>query len=218
MPSASVTATASETAAPEDSATGGAGGMGASPTSSASNGDTESGGAGGMGEMNTGGSSGAGGAGGMSGGDPDADVEITAEDFTCIADWPKVLGFRITNIMGHEDEAVAVAEAGTGKYPVGTIIQHLPTEAMVKHKDGFSPETRDWEFFLLAINSGTTMITTQGTTDITTMGNTCASCHDDATEEYDFVLNTYQADGNMLAFDFPDSMLDSQIASDPRCP
>jgi hypothetical protein len=123
-------------------------------------------------------------------------------------------------LLGQVAEAVAVAEnpAG-GTYPVGTVIQHLPTEAMVKRAAGFSPETKDWEFFLLDIASGSTTILERGTTEIETMGNTCASCHSLAPDEYDFVCTTWGAPGGGdCGFDFGESQLSTAIANDPRCP
>jgi hypothetical protein len=165
---------------------------------------------------------GAGGAG--AGGTPETptgeDFDVTAEDFTCIADWDQVLGFRITNLLGQLDEAIAVAESPTGgTYPVGTILQHLPTEAMVKRAAGFSPETKDWEFFLLDLSADGTTIAERGTTELeTSMGQTCASCHSMAPEQWDFVCNTYGNEGGGdCGFDFMDSFLDDQLATDPRC-
>jgi hypothetical protein len=149
------------------------------------------------------------------------DWEPTAEDFGCVADQEKVSGFRVTNALGEAETAasIAVAQNPAGAvFPVGTILQHLPTEAMVKRHAGFSPETKDWEFFLLNIQSGTTMITERGTTEITTMGNTCVSCHSMVPDEYDFVCNTWaDATTDDCGFDFGDAMLDQAAADDPRC-
>ncbi|HLV64463.1 MAG TPA: hypothetical protein VKY73_01565, partial [Polyangiaceae bacterium] len=164
-----------------------------------------------------------GGTAGSSGSAGDEDIDMKPEDFTCIADWDQVLGFRITNLLGHLDEALAVAESGTGTYPVGTVIQHLPTEAMVKRRAGFSPETRDWEFFVLQLGAqGEVTIQERGTTEIKTgMGQTCASCHSMAPEEFDFVCNTWGAaqgpNGPNCGFDFMDSFLNTQLAGDTRC-
>jgi hypothetical protein len=149
------------------------------------------------------------------------DLDMTADDFECISNWDKVLGFRINNLLGHLDEAKAVANSTTGgKYPVGTILQHLPTEAMVKRRTGFSPETKDWEFFLLTLGQdGTTTIAQRGTTDIkTSMGQACVECHTNVADEWDFVCNTWAAHGGgNCGFDFMDSFLDGQLATDTRC-
>lgn len=175
----------------------------------------------GAGGGGAGGASGAGMSGAAGGGGTSADdFDPQPEDFTCIADWEKVLGFRITNALGKTAEAIAVAESGTGTYPVGTILQHLPTEAMVKRRAGFSPETKDWEFFLLQLSpQGVTTIAERGTTEIeTSMGATCVSCHSLAPDEFDFVCNTWGDEGgDNCGFDFMDSFLDQQLESDTRC-
>src|SRR5690242_2053493 len=73
------------------------------------------------------------------------EVDFVAQesDFGCILDWDKVRHFYITNKLGKRDEALAVANAEGGPYPVGTIIELIPAEAMVKRRAGFSAETRD---------------------------------------------------------------------------
>jgi len=174
----------------------------------------------------TGTTTGAGGAGGTSGAGGASttggteNFDVTPEDFTCIRDWERVSGFRITNVLGETQTAEAIAVAQNpegGVYPVGTIIQHLPTEAMVKRYEGFSPETRDWEFFLLTLSADGATISQRGTTEITTMGNTCVSCHSDVAPEFDFICNTW-ADANNgnpnCGFDFSEQQLN---ANDPRC-
>jgi len=143
-----------------------------------------------------------------------------ASDFDCIRDWDKVLGMRIKNVLGQQAAALEVAEnAEGGVYPVGTIIQHLPTEAMVKRPAGFSTATKDWEFFLLTINAQGTTIAERGTTMIeTSMGATCVSCHDMSPDQFDFVCNTYGEHGSgNCGFDFSEQQLNQQIDSDPRC-
>jgi len=172
----------------------------------------------------TGTATGGGGAGGTSGAGGTTttggteDFDVTPEDFTCIRDWERVSGFRITNVLGETQtaEAIAVAQnpAG-GVYPVGTIIQHLPTEAMVKRYEGFSPDTKDWEFFLLQLSADGATISQRGTTEITTMGNTCVSCHSAVADEFDFICNTWaDATDDDCGFDFSEQQLN---ANDPRC-
>ena len=166
------------------------------------------------------------GAGGMGTTGGNEDFDVTEADFTCTSDWEKVSGFRVTNAIGEAETAasIAVAQDPQGKvFPVGTILQHLPTEAMVKRPAGFSAETRDWEFFLLTLNQdGTTTIAERGTTAIeTSMGATCVSCHSDVPEDYDFVCNLWaDASGGMpdwCGFDFGEQQLSSAEAMDPRC-
>ena len=184
----------------------------------AGGGGSPGGGAGGT--LGGGGSTAGGGAGGSGGGASSADdFDPKPADFECIADWEKVSGFRITNKLGKTAEAVAVAKSASGGvYPVGTIIQHLPTEAMVKRKAGFSPQTKDWEFFILTISGATTTIAQRGTTDLMTMGQSCASCHMKAPSQYDFVCNIWGDQGSMnCGFNFGDTQLNSAIDMDTRC-
>lgn len=228
--SAGTTATTGTTTTTTGSTTGvGAGGMSTTGMGGTTSGATVGGmGGAGMGGASMGGmggtsASGMGGTGMAAGGTANTgeDIDMTADDFSCIADWDRVSGFRITNLLGHLDEALAVANSATGGvYPVGTVIQHLPTEAMVKRATGFSPETRDWEFFLLELSSdGMTTIAERGTTEIqTSMGQTCVSCHSMPPEQWDFVCNTWaDSGGGDCGFDFMDDFLDQQLATDTRC-
>lgn len=199
-----------------------AGGLGVTGTGTGDTTTTTGGtSAGGMGTTSNGTTTGNMGAGGTGGVPTDEDIDMTGEDFSCIGDWDKVLGFRITNLLGHLEEALAVANNPEGGvYPVGTLIQHLPTEAMVKRRTGFSPETKDWEFFLLTLGQdGTTTIAERGTTAImTSMGQTCVSCHSMVPDQYDFICNTWGDAGSQnCGFDFMDSFLDQQLATDTRC-
>ena len=117
------------------------------------------------------------------------DLDMTAADFGCILDWPKVDRFRITNKLGHQDEAEAVARAADGgTYPVGTVIQLIPNEAMVKRRQGWSPETNDWEFFALETTATGTSIVSRGTDDVVNAfdGN-CFDCHAAAEPKWDLV-------------------------------
>jgi mono/diheme cytochrome c family protein len=101
----------------------------------------------------------------------------------------KVRNFYIDNRLGHLDEALAVANSPTGGvYPVGTIIQLVPQEAMVKREKGFNPATRDWEFFFLSVSPDGTVIDRRGTTDVVNrFGGNCASCHQGAQARFDGV-------------------------------
>jgi hypothetical protein len=88
------------------------------------------------------------------------DLVVTEEDLVNINTMTPVRGFFVDNLLGHLDEAVAIAEANEGgDYPVGTILQLIPTEVMVKRAAGFSPETQDWEFLFVEVTAeGTTIL------------------------------------------------------------
>lgn len=126
---------------------------------------------------------------GDSGEDEPQDLDMAAADFSCILDWPKVDRFRIVNMLGHQDEAEAVARSSAGGvYPVGTVIQLIPNEAMVKRREGWSPATNDWEFFFLDVTAEGTSIVARGTDDVVNgFGGNCFDCHSAAEPEWDLV-------------------------------
>src|SRR5262245_22233944 len=61
---------------------------------------------------------------------------IDAKSFRCITEMTHVRQFYVDNLLGNLDATLAVANSATGgTYPAGTIIQLIPTEAMVNgHK------------------------------------------------------------------------------------
>ena len=74
-------------------------------------------------------------------------------------DMQPIRGFYVDNLIeGKLDQTVAVAEAGQGQYPPGSVVQLVPGEVMVKHPKGYSEVTKDWEFFELEVSpEGTTI-------------------------------------------------------------
>jgi mono/diheme cytochrome c family protein len=120
---------------------------------------------------------------------PREDFVAQASDFQNLHTMTKVRGFYIDNRLGHLDEALAVANSPRGgTYPVGTVIQLVPQEAMVKREQGSSPATRDWEFFFLSVSPAGTEIQTRGAADVVNrFGGNCASCHQGAQARFDGV-------------------------------
>jgi len=178
----------------------------AGSTASSSAVTTGTGGSGGDGGgVSTGGSGGAG-----------ADLDMTEADFECILKWDQVDLFRITNKLGNLDGALAAAKApGTMDYPVGTIIQLIPNEAMVKRKKGFSATSNDWEFFFLDTSATGTKIVKRGVTDVTNQFNgNCLNCHAKAEPKYDFVCEkTHGCDPLPIG----DDVILMTQNGDPRC-
>lgn len=117
------------------------------------------------------------------------DFEATAADFVHLDDMTPVRGFFVDNRLGQLDEAVTVAESPDGGvYPVGTIIQLVPQEAMVKRRAGYLPEFADWEFFILEPTTEGTQIVSRGGSEIVNrFGGGCAACHAKADVEFDMV-------------------------------
>jgi hypothetical protein len=120
---------------------------------------------------------------------PAEDLDMKPTDFRPLRTMTKVRGFFIDNRLGHLEDAVRVANSPTGGvYPVGTIIQLVPQEAMVKRGKGWSPSTNDWEFFFLNTSAAGTEIVTRGKEDtVNRFGGNCADCHSLADARYDFV-------------------------------
>lgn len=117
------------------------------------------------------------------------DLAMEAEDFGCILDWDRVGNYRITNLLGHTDEALAVARSAEGgTFPVGTVIQLVPGEAMVKRGRGWSPMTNDWEFFALDVTASGTSIRTRGAEEtVNAFGGNCFECHSRAAAQWDMI-------------------------------
>ncbi len=144
------------------------------------------------------------------------DAFLVDDDFVCLGDerFDVVGHSRIWNKNGKQDEAVAHARAkDIGEYPVGTVIQLFPSEASVKRGKGFSPETGDWEFLVLNVDSGETVITERGTTDISNVGGSCVSCHGGASA-YDYACFSNEGCGPLPFFINTDVKPD---VDDPRC-
>lgn len=127
--------------------------------------------------------------GGPAAAEPVEDYVIEASEFVNIQDMTPVRGFFVDNRLGHLDEAIAVAEDPEGgTYPVGTIIQLVPQEAMVKRAPGFDPASNDWEFFSLDVTAqGTEILTRGGAEVVNRFGGSCSGCHGAAEPRFDFV-------------------------------
>jgi hypothetical protein len=120
---------------------------------------------------------------------PPQDARLRAADFHNIHTMTRVGDHFVTNVRGHLAAALAVARSREGgTYPVGTIIQLIPQEAMVKRAPGFNPATNDWEFFSLDVSStGTKVLSRGGAQVVNRFGGSCASCHSGAQAKFDFV-------------------------------
>jgi hypothetical protein len=149
-------------------------------------------------------------------GEPPEDPVLDAEDFDCILDWPKVHRFRITNVHGDVDASVAVANSPDGGvYPIGTLIQLIPTEAMVKRAPGFAPQANDWEFFALSVSAQGTEIVDRGSDQVVNaFGGNCFDCHSNAEPQWDFVC---EQDHGCDPLPFTAEQIEAVQNADPRC-
>ena len=147
---------------------------------------------------------------------PEAKVEITEASFSCIRDMTPVRGFFVGNLLGHTEETLKVANSTTGGvYPVGSVVQLVPTEAMVKREAGFNPATKDWEFFELNVSAEGTKINVRGAGEVVNrFGGNCLSCHAAAKPEFDLICE--QTNG-CLPIPITPTMAKAIQNTDPRC-
>ena len=141
---------------------------------------------------------------------------ISANTFGCIRDLEAVDRFFVGNLDGDLEATLAVARSETGgTYPTGSIVQLVPTEAMVKRAPGFSEETNDWEFFDLDISPQGTKILTRGHADVVNrFGNNCLECHAKAEPQFDMIC---ELDHGCDPIPINDAMIRGLQKTDPRC-
>ncbi len=144
-------------------------------------------------------------------------LTITDASFSCIRDLKPVRGYYVGNLLGNVDATLAVAMKGEGgDYPVGSVVQLVPGEAMVKHPPGFNAATKDWEFFELDTTAAGTKIRVRGTTEaVNQFGGNCLSCHAQAEAKWDMICE--QGHG-CAPIPVTPVMARAIQNTDPRCP
>ncbi len=100
-------------------------------------------------------------------------------------------------------------------YPVGTILQVLPLEAMIKRRHGFNPDGNDWEFVRLEPTpDGRSKILADGKGEVANALGSCQACHRLLAQNHDLVCGfVIGAAGLGLT----DEQLATIQAGDPRC-
>jgi hypothetical protein len=145
------------------------------------------------------------------------DLVVNEKSFSCLLDLPKVRNTRIQNTDPAKlREAIRIFRDSVPdqEYPTGTVLQLIPTEAMVKHERAAFPNTNGWEFFALKVSMDGTTILDRGDKVLnTSLKKPCLECHSLAAK-FDFVCEK----GHGCA---PIPVTDPQIAAmqsaDPRC-
>ena len=145
------------------------------------------------------------------------DLVITEKSFGCLLDLPKVRKTRIQNPDPEKlKEAIRIFSDSVPdkEYPTGTVLQLIPTEAMVKHERAAFPNTNGWEFFALKVSADGTTILDHGDKVLNaSLKKPYLDCHSPAAK-FDFVCEK----GHGCA---PIPVTDQQIAgmqsADPRC-
>jgi hypothetical protein len=119
-------------------------------------------------------------------------LAITDSNFDCMLDMEPVRGFYVDNLIeGKLSETINTATAGKGEYPVGSVVQLVPGEVMVKHPKGFNIATKDWEFFELNVSAQGSKIAKRGFVDVNNrFGGNCFGCHVKARPEFDMICET----------------------------
>lgn len=145
------------------------------------------------------------------------DITVTKQTFGCILDWPKVRN----TYFKHDDpkklkEAMQIFRESVPdkEYPVGTILQLIPGEAMVKHARQKFPTTNGWEFFDLDVSESGTKIRDRGEKVVNlSQGVTCLSCHQPA-KKFDFVC---EKGHGCAPIPFDDQKIAELQKADRRC-
>jgi hypothetical protein len=144
-----------------------------------------------------------------------ASLPISDKSFKCITQMTHVRHFYVDNLAGNLDGTVKVAQAATGNYPVGSVLQLVPNEVMVKREKGFNATTRDWEFFDLNLSPDGSTIRTRGFQEVNNrFGGNCFTCHVKARAEFDLVCdNNHGCDPIPITR----AMSGALQRTDPRC-
>ena len=141
--------------------------------------------------------------------------KVDESTFKCILKMTAVRGFFVDNLAGNLEGAVAVAQAGKGAYPEGTVLQLIPNEVMIKQQKGFSPGTNDWEFFALDTDkNGSKIVSRRGQEVNNFLGLSCFECHKAARAEFDLVC---EQDHGCVPLPLTPAMFHAVQHTDPRC-
>lgn len=144
------------------------------------------------------------------------ELAIDANSFSCLEEMTRIRHFYVDNLLGELEATKAVAESTTGGvYPPGSVVQLVPTEAMIKHRSGWNAATRDWEFFELDVTPEGSAIRNRGFVDVVNRfdGN-CFGCHIKAEERFDLIC---ELDHGCDAIPISREMIAEIQAADPRC-
>jgi hypothetical protein len=144
------------------------------------------------------------------------ELVITDSSFSCIRDMNRVRSLYVSNLLGDNEATIAVAQSKDGgEYPVGSVVQLVPTEVMVKRNKGFNIATKDWEFFELSVSKEGSKIDKRGFADVVNrFGGNCFACHIKAEPKWDLICETgHGCDPIPLT---PD-MISVIQKTDPRC-
>ncbi|MBV9249090.1 MAG: hypothetical protein JO227_07610 [Acetobacteraceae bacterium] len=145
----------------------------------------------------------------------EAEVKVDNNSFKCITEMTPIRHFYVDNLLGNLDGTVAVAKADHGDYPPGSVVQLMPNEVMIKREKGFSPVTRDWEFFWIDVDKDGSKIFTRGAAEVNNrFGLNCFACDIKAREEFDLIC---EQDHGCDPIPVTRAMFGALQRTDPRC-
>ncbi|HZC80787.1 MAG TPA: cytochrome P460 family protein [Nitrospiraceae bacterium] len=146
------------------------------------------------------------------------DVTVSEKSFSCIRDGTKIRNTYIKNADPAKlKEAVRIFKNSVPdrEYPIGTFLQLVPFEVMVKHPRDKFPDTNGWEFFALELSKQGTKIRDRGDKVVNlSQGVTCLSCHQPAAR-FDFVC---EKGHGCAPLPIDDQKIAELQGEDPRCP
>jgi hypothetical protein len=143
-------------------------------------------------------------------------LSISDKSFHCMTEMTHIGHFYVDNLVGNLKGTVQVAESMTsGLYPVGSVLQLVPTEVMVKREKGFNAATHDWEFFELGVSPNGSTIQKRGFVEVVNrFGGNCFACHIRARPEWDLVCDTTHG---CESIPITIAMINALQRTDPRC-
>jgi hypothetical protein len=145
----------------------------------------------------------------------EAKVKVDDSSFKCMLEMTAVRHFYVDNLLGNLTETVTVAQAGSGDYPEGSVVQLMPNEVMIKQQQGFNPVTRDWEFFFIDVSPEGSKIYKRGFAEVNNrLGLNCFTCHAKAKPEFDFIC---EQDHGCDPIPVTRAMFGALQRADPRC-
>ncbi len=144
------------------------------------------------------------------------ELKIDADSFVCLNEMTAVRHYFVDNLRSDLAATVAAAESADGAvFPPGSVVQLVPTEAMVKHNSGWNAATNDWEFFELDVSAEGSSIRNRGFTDVVNrFGGNCFGCHIKAEAKYDLIC---ELDHGCDPIPVTREMIAGIQAQDPRC-
>lgn len=149
-------------------------------------------------------------------------VEFDADDFGCLTEMTQVRGFFVDNLTGDLAGTLAAAQNPNGAvYPVGSVVQLVPSEVMVKREKGYNSVTKDWEFVELDVSKDGSEIRVRGAFEVVNkFGGNCFGCHVKARPEWDLICEQDHGcdpitlpNGHTLS----QEMIKGIQQTDPRC-